>query len=115
MAQCKHGWTEEGLRAHLAEAEALLARCIAEEYPMKAATVAGQQRAVATLRAHLAEIGEPLESSLAAVADMEYSTRIDADRVTLEFGSKSARRLDSGKRPITDSPLFGGPAQGDLW
>jgi len=57
----------------------------------------------------------PPAAPLAATADLEYSTRIDADRVTLEFGARSSRKADSGKQPITDSPLFGGPAQGDLF
>jgi len=54
---------------------------------------------------------------IAGSADPEYSTRIDAQRVTREFQTKSTRRLDSGSghEPIEDSPLFGGARQGDLF
>jgi hypothetical protein len=52
---------------------------------------------------------------IAGEADPEYQTRLDANRVTAEFGVKSARPLDAGKKPITDSPLFGGEAQGNLF
>ncbi|MGD0497518.1 MAG: hypothetical protein ABSC23_03680 [Bryobacteraceae bacterium] len=52
---------------------------------------------------------------LAGVSDPEWGTRLDAERVTAEFRTRSARRLDSGRRPITDSPLFGGPAQRELF
>ncbi len=51
---------------------------------------------------------------LQAVADPEYQTRIDAERCTLEFSRGKGKRLDSGKEPITDSPLFGGNRQGML-
>jgi hypothetical protein len=56
-----------------------------------------------------------LAPPIAGRADMEREARLDAERVTLEFGQKSARRLDSGRKPITESPLFGGPAQGGLF
>ena len=54
---------------------------------------------------------------IAGAADMERESRLDAERVTLEFASKSTRRLDAGKQPISDSPLFSpdGPAQGGLF
>ena len=52
---------------------------------------------------------------IAGAADPEYQTRIDAERVTAEFGSKSRRRLDAGRKPITESPLFGGEAQLSLF
>jgi len=51
----------------------------------------------------------------AGVPDPEYQSRIDAQRVSAEFAQKSARPLDAGKQPITDSPLFGGVAQGNLF
>lgn len=51
---------------------------------------------------------------LAAVADPEYSSRIEAQRVTLQFGARG-KRLDRGRVPITESPLFGGPAQSSLF
>lgn len=47
--------------------------------------------------------------------DCHLNLRFDAARVTLEFGQKSARRLDSGRVPITESPLFGGSAQSSLF
>jgi hypothetical protein len=53
--------------------------------------------------------------SMAGAADTEYGSRLDAKRVTFQFKVKSARRIDSGREPITDSPLFGGPAQGSLF
>jgi len=46
--------------------------------------------------------------------DTEYQTRIDAERCTLEFSKGKGKRLDSGKEPITDSPLWGGSRQGML-
>jgi len=52
---------------------------------------------------------------LVGKADKEYATRIDAERVTAEFNTRSAKHLDSGKRPITEAPLFGGPAQEELF
>lgn len=52
---------------------------------------------------------------LALAADPEHRTRIDAERVTLELKQKSARKADAGQRPIAESPLFGGPAQGSLF
>jgi hypothetical protein len=55
------------------------------------------------------------EERWAAEADPEYKTRIDAQRVTWEMKRKSARRLDSGRKPIDDSPLFGGDRQGTLF
>lgn len=58
-----------------------------------------------------AEVGPPI----AGAADMERASRLDAERVTWEFRARSARRLDSGKRPIEESPLFGGPAQSSLF
>jgi hypothetical protein len=54
-------------------------------------------------------------ATLEAQVDPEYSSRIDAERVTLEFAQKSTRRLDSGKEPIEASPLFGGTLQGNLF
>ena len=67
--------------------------------------------------AEVARVAEPyrVAPTLAAEADTERGARIEAERVTLEFGSKSARRLDSGRRPITESPLFGGEPQESLW
>lgn len=52
---------------------------------------------------------------IAGQADREYQTRIEAQRCTLEFAQKLSRRLDAGKSPIEESPLFGGRAQADLF
>lgn len=48
-------------------------------------------------------------------ADPEYSTRLDAQRATLELQRKSSRRADAGAQSIEDSPLFGGERQGRLF
>lgn len=53
----------------------------------------------------------PGPPKIAAQADREYSTRLDAQRATLEFSQASKRPLDAGKQSIEDSPLFGGPRQ----
>jgi hypothetical protein len=58
---------------------------------------------------------ERLKPEIAGTADVEREARFDAARVTLEFGQKSARRLDSGRDLMSNSPLFGGPAQGGLF
>lgn len=63
--------------------------------------------------AHWEEIDAAAE--LAGGADREYASRIDAERVTLQFARKSTRRLDTGKVPIEESPLFGGPRQTSLF
>jgi hypothetical protein len=42
---------------------------------------------------------------IACQADREYESRIDAERVTAEFKTKSTRRLDAGRKPITESLL----------
>lgn len=55
------------------------------------------------------------ENPMLGAADPEYHTRIDAERVTLQFGVKSNRPLDSGRKPITESPLFGGDAQTEMF
>lgn len=52
---------------------------------------------------------------IAGAADQEYKTRIAADQVTAEFATKSARRLDSGRKSFEDSPLMGGERQMSLW
>jgi hypothetical protein len=57
----------------------------------------------------------PHEPPIAGTADTERESRLDAERVTLEMKQKSTRRVDSGKQPIDDSPLFGGPKQGGLF
>jgi len=52
---------------------------------------------------------------IAGTADPERESKFDAARVTLEFAQKSTRKLDAGRQPITDSPLFGGPSQSTLF
>lgn len=41
--------------------------------------------------------------------------RILAERRSLAMRSRSERHIDTGKQPISDSPLFGGPAQRSLF
>jgi hypothetical protein len=66
-------------------------------------------------------VGECREQSsttqppITADADPEYSTRIEAARVTLEFSQPLPRPIDSGRKPITDAPLFYGEAQEELF
>lgn len=55
------------------------------------------------------------EPPIAGSADVERESRLDAQRVTLQFGQKSNRRFDNGKMSIEDSPLFGGNRQGVLF
>lgn len=54
------------------------------------------------------------QDGLQGIADPEYQTRIDAERCTLEFSRGKGKRLDVGKEPIENSPLFGGSRQGML-
>jgi len=51
-----------------------------------------------------------MNETLKGTADTERESRLDAERVTLEFAQKSTR-----KKPMTESPLFGGEAQGSLF
>jgi len=41
----------------------------------------------------------------------DHKARLAADCVALEFGAKSRKRLDAGKVPIEEYPLFGGATQ----
>jgi hypothetical protein len=41
--------------------------------------------------------------------------RIEAERLTLALASRSERKLDRGKKPIEEAPLFGGPPQESLF
>ena len=52
---------------------------------------------------------------IAGSADVERESRLAAERVSLEFRQRSTRKLDAGKVPILESPLFDGRAQGDLF
>ncbi len=40
---------------------------------------------------------------------------LTGEQLTAEFSQPSKRRLDRGKKPITESPLFGGDSQGSLF
>ena len=50
---------------------------------------------------------------IAADADPEYETRLDAERVTLEFASK--RQPAAPQESLEDLPLFGGDRQQELF
>ena len=52
---------------------------------------------------------------IAGDSDVGRETRLEAERATLEFRQRSQKRLDAGRAPILESPLFDGPAQGDLF
>jgi hypothetical protein len=52
---------------------------------------------------------------ISGAADVERETRLDAERCTLEYAQASTRRMDTGKRPMSESPLFGGTPQGGLF
>ena len=43
------------------------------------------------------------------------TARLQGEQLTLRLASRSERRLDAGRRPIHESPLFGGAAQRDLF
>lgn len=45
----------------------------------------------------------------------EDLNRIQGERLTLALAAKSQRSIDRGKKPITDSPLFGGDSQNSLF
>jgi hypothetical protein len=76
----------------------------------------GEVRAAACVIADLVPVTDRQNMSWPSpTGDPEHVSRIEAQRVTLEFGSRSRRRVDAGRRPIEESPLFGGPAQEDLF
>jgi hypothetical protein len=52
---------------------------------------------------------------LPGAADLEFNTRLEAERCTWEFRQKLSRPLDSGRRPFLESPLFGEQGQGSLF
>lgn len=58
---------------------------------------------------------KPSNPPIAGEADVERESKLDAERVTLEFRQKSTRRVDAGKQSIDDSPLFGGDRQQELF
>ena len=55
----------------------------------------------------------PSAPPIAGVADSEYETRLDAERVTLEFASK--RQPAKPQESLDDLPLFGGERQQELF
>ena len=59
--------------------------------------------------------GFPMACAQAHVNMATYQGRLDADRVTAAWRTRDPKRLDTGKRPIEESPLFGGERQGSLW
>ena len=68
----------------------------------------------------LAEQSSPEALLLDQSARFDADCKRDADRLTGDqltqaFKTGKARRLDSGKRPIEDSPLFGGERQEELF
>ena len=50
---------------------------------------------------------------LAGAADLEYQTRLDAERVTLQF--RDSIRPEKPQHAVEDLPLFGGERQGGLF
>ena len=58
---------------------------------------------------------EEFQNGLQGNADMERESKLDAERVTWEFATKSNKKLDRGRRPIEESPLFGGEKQESLF
>lgn len=54
--QCAHGWRREDLEAHLQRELNILEDCEHSVHPFRAAMIEGQQKRIAVLRGHLAEI-----------------------------------------------------------
>ncbi|KKL24511.1 hypothetical protein LCGC14_2414610 [marine sediment metagenome] len=44
-----------------------------------------------------------------------YDARVRGDKLTAEVSTRSRKRLDAGREPIEDSPLFGGPRQREMF
>ena len=90
-----------------AEAQAIAERMSAKEKKTAARNLAAQRPDP--------DFDKARAAALKGEADREYQARIDADRATALLKQKSARRVDAGKESIEDSPLFGGPRQGDMF
>lgn len=45
----------------------------------------------------------------------QQAREIEGQRLTLEFATPSTKRIDSGRKSIEDSPLFGGDRQGSMF
>jgi hypothetical protein len=56
-----------------------------------------------------------LSTMVAGAECQETLNRIEGERLTLAMSSKSATKLDAGRRPIEESPLFGGQAQQEMF
>ena len=61
------------------------------------------------------DVGQGRLPGTAAEADTERESRLEAERATLEYRQRSPKRADAGRVPMSESPLFGGRAQGDLF
>ena len=48
-------------------------------------------------------------------ADLSYLPRLESARVTAEWRTRSARKLDTGRMPMDESPIFGGRKQQELF
>ena len=83
---------------------------------LPAGTFAGTGvRAVLLTITHKPAAPSEIAEALRGEADREYQTRLEAERCTLEFATAMPRNIDAGRRPIADSPMFGGPRQFGLF
>lgn len=48
-------------------------------------------------------------------ATKQFKAEVGGKQLTAEFGTKSQKKLDAGKKQIADAPLFGGDRQVDLF
>lgn len=55
------------------------------------------------------------EDAARGKATQQFEAQTAGKQLTAEFGTKSAKRLDSGKKPVADAPLFGGEPEIDLF
>ena len=55
------------------------------------------------------------EEAVRGKATQRFKAETSGKQLSAEFGTKSAKRLDRGKKPIADAPLFGGEPQIDLF
>lgn len=65
-----------------------------------------------SLPTHRHGLCDDCDPRLAGESDREWSSRIDAERVTLELRTKQSNTPSDA---ILDSPLFGGPRQFNLF
>jgi hypothetical protein len=98
--RCPCGWGHDGLNAAIVERQSVIERYTTGDcslHPFRVAGLAGERKAIETLEWHLAggceskgypkraEVAQPAPE-LAAQPDPEHYTRIEAQRVTLQFG-----------------------------